>query len=113
MRATTAGRMPRKMAATTALSLKLFEEHRYKQNDDERWQSRSKGQAERPLGLSQTIADERAHVNSHHAGTALCYSHDIDKIGTFYPFSFVHHLSLNNRNHGISPTKGKHAYLEE
>ena len=100
MRATTAGRMPRKMESTTALSWKLTK-------------NMAISSIIRKEGRAVPKADKHTHIDGKHTGATLGYRDDIEKILTVNPLVLVYHFGLYQGYHGIPATDGKRTDAEE
>ena len=122
IKATTAGRIPRKMAGRTnpaedgchhLVVFKLLEEHGNDQDDEERGQGSGQSRTRCSFSFMQLIADESADVDGEDAGTALGNGNQVEQLLLLHPLVLLCHLGLDNRNHGIAAAEGDHANLKE
>lgn len=93
--------------------LELTEEEGYSQDDEERRQNAPQGGCQCSPGASYLVANEDGNVHGEDARAGLCHSHQVQQVLTADPLLLVHHLGLNQRNHGISAADGEEANVEE
>ena len=84
--------------------LKIAEEHRYKQNDDNGGESDAQGSDDSTPHAFHLVADMACHIDGEDAWSGLCHNHDIDKLLLAEPMILVNELFLHDWYHGIAST---------
>ena len=83
------------------------------QDDEERGQCGAQGTTDGPRRLAQFVADEGADVDGKHTRTTLGNGNEVEELLLRHPLPFVHHLGLNQWNHGVAATQGEETNAEE
>jgi len=96
-----------------AIVLKLVEEHGNEQDDEKRGQGGGKGGREGSAVFVELIAHEGADVHGENTGTALSDGYQVEQLFAVNPMVAVHHLRLDDGNHGIATAEGDYANLKE
>ena len=70
-------------------------------------EGRAQTGAEGSAQLPHSIADEDAQIDGKHTRTALRNGDEVEKLFLLDPPVFLHHLGLDDGNHGISAAEGE------
>lgn len=111
MRATTAGRTPRKNFSTQTLSLKLWKKMAMSRIATIEGQGYAQRSDDASPHSAKLVAYVARHVDGEYTGGGLRHHHDIHKLLTVKPMVLVDILPFHYWNHGIAATKGERSNL--